>query len=104
MPDTGASVTPSRPEAAGAATPARALGGASAGRSAGTEPHEVCGTPTAATGGAQTVTVTVQDADANRTAGDRDTLTFQVTVLDNPTVAASPTAANPVPFLAPPVV
>ena len=56
----------------------------------GTEPREVCGTPTAATGGARTVTVTAQDADANRAAGDRDTLTFQVTVLDNPTVAANP--------------
>ena len=56
------------------------------------------------TGGARTVTVTAQDADANRAAGDRDTLTFQVTVLDSPTVAASPTAANPAPFPAPPVV
>ena len=45
------------------------------------------------TGGARTVTVTAQDADANRAAGDRDTLTFQVTVFDNPIVAASPTAA-----------
>ena len=41
------------------------------------------------------VTVTAQDADANRAAGDRNTLTFQVTVLDNPTVAASPTVADP---------
>ena len=40
--------------------------------------------------GAQTVTVTAQDADANRAAGDRDTLAFQVTVLVNPTVAANP--------------
>ena len=70
----------------------------------GTQPREVCGTPTAATGGAQTVTVTAQDADANRAAGDRDTLTFQVTVLARPTLAASPTAANPAPFPAPPVV
>ena len=65
----------------------------------GTEPREVCGTPTAATGGAQTVTVTAQDADANRAAGDRDTLTFQVTVLDNLTVAA-----NPAPLPTPPPV
>ena len=56
----------------------------------GTQPREVCGTPTIATSGARTVTVTVQDADANRAAGDRDTLTFQVTVLDNPTVASNP--------------
>ena len=70
----------------------------------GTQPREFCGTPTAATSGARTVTVTAQDADANRAAGDRDTLTFQVTVLANPTVAASPTAANPAPFPAPPVV
>ena len=70
----------------------------------GTQPREVCGTPTTATSGAQTVTVTAQDADANRAAGDRDTLTFQVTVLDNPTLAASPTAANPTPFPAPPPV
>ena len=55
-----------------------------------TEPREVCGTPTATTSGARTVTVTAQDADANRAAGDRDTLTFQVTVFDIPTVAANP--------------
>ena len=70
----------------------------------GTEPREVCGTPTAATSGAQTVTVTAQDADANRAAGDRDTLTFQVTVLAKSTLTASPTPANPAPFPAPPVV
>ena len=70
----------------------------------GTEPREVCGTPTATTSGAQTVTITAQNADANRAAGYRDTLTFQVTVLDNPILAASPTAANPAPFPAPPVV
>ena len=50
------------------------------------------------------VTVTAQDADANRAAGDRDTLTFQVTVFDNPIVAASPTAANPAPLPTPPPV
>ena len=69
----------------------------------GTEPREVCGTPTAATSGAQTVTVTAQDADANRAACDRDTLAFQVKVLARPTLAASPIAANPTPFPAPPV-
>ena len=38
-----------------------------AGRCPGTEPREVCGTPTTATAtsGARTVTVTAQDADAN---------------------------------------
>ena len=70
----------------------------------GTQPREFCGTPTAATSGARTVTVTAQDADANRAAGDRGTLTFQVTVLAKPTLTASPTAANPAPFPAPPVV
>ena len=75
-----------------------------AGTCPGTEPREVCGTPTAATGGARTVTVTAQDADANRAAGDRDTLTFQVTVLAKPTLTAGPTAANPAPFPEPPVV
>ena len=96
-----------------------------AGSCPGTEPREFCGTPTTATSGAQTVTVTAQtvtvtaqtvtvtaqtvtvtaqDADANRAAGDRDTLTFQVTVLAKPTLTASPTAANPAPFPAPPVV
>ena len=75
-----------------------------AGTCPGTEPREFCGTPTTATSGAQTVTVTAQDADANRAAGDRDTLTFQVTVLAKPTLTASPTAANPAPFPAPPVV
>ena len=59
------------------------------------------GSRRALTGEAQTVTVTAQDADTNRAAGDRDTLTFQVTVFDNPTLAAGPTAANPAP---PPVV
>ena len=41
--------------------------------------------------------VTAQDA--NRAAGDRDTPTFQVSVLANPTLAA-----NPAPFPAPPPV
>ena len=65
----------------------------------GREPREICGTPTAATSRAQTVTVTAQDANANRAAGDRGALTFQVTVLDNPAVAS-----NPAPFPAPPPV
>ena len=55
--------------------------------------------PTTATSG-QTVTVTAQDTDANRAAGDQGTLTFQAEVRANPTVAASP-APLPAP---PPVV
>ena len=35
----------------------------------GTEPHEICGTPTAATSGAQTITAT--DADSNTAASDK---------------------------------
>ena len=54
----------------------------------GTEPGEVCGTPTTLTSGAQTVAVTAQDADANRATGNRDPLTFQVPVLAWPTLAA----------------
>ena len=49
-------------------------------RCPGTEPHEVCGTPTTATSGAQTVTVTAQDVDANRAVADQGALTFQVEV------------------------
>ena len=41
-----------------------------AGTCPGTEPREFCGTPTAATNGAVTVTVTAQDADANRAAAE----------------------------------
>ena len=41
-------------------------------------------------GGAQTVTATAQDADANRAAGDRGTLAFQVPARANPTVASNP--------------
>ena len=70
-----------------------------AGSCPGTEPREFCGTPTTATSGAVTVTVTAQDADANRAAADQGTLTFQVTVLDSPTVAA-----NPAPLPTPPPV
>ena len=66
------------------------------GAAPGTEPCEVCGTPTTATSG-QTVTISAQDA--NRAAGDRGTLTFQVEVRARPTLAA-----NPAPFPAPPPV
>ena len=59
-----------------------------AGSCPGTEPGEVCGTPTTLTSGAQTVAGTAQDADANRAADDdRDPLTFQVPVLARPTLA-----------------
>ena len=37
----------------------------------GTEPHEICGTPTAVTTGPQTVTITATDADANTAASDK---------------------------------
>ena len=45
----------------------------------GTEPREVCGTPTTI-GAARTVTITAQDSDSDRTSGDRATLTFTITV------------------------
>ena len=57
----------------------------------GTQPREFCGTPTTATSG-QTVTVTAQDADMNRAAADRDTLTLQVSALARPTLAGWPGA------------
>ena len=57
------------------------------GRCPDAEPGEVCGTPTTLTSGAQTVAVTTRDADANRVAGDRDPLTFQVSMLARPTLA-----------------
>ena len=41
-------------------------------------PRTVCGTPTAAT--STTVTITVDDGDSNMAAGDRDAVTFMVTV------------------------
>ena len=75
-----------------------------AGSCPGTEPREVCGTPATATSAAQTATITAQDADANRAAGDQGTLTFQASALAEPTLAASPTAASPTPFPAPPPV
>ena len=56
----------------------------------GTEPHEVCGTPTTATSGAQTVTITAIDADSNTMSTDRDTLTFSVTVNAGASLASSP--------------
>ena len=65
----------------------------------GTEPRDIRGTPTTATGGAQTVTVTTQDADANRAASDQGRLTFQTSVRARPSLAA-----GPAPFPAPPPV
>ncbi len=56
----------------------------------GAEPREFCGTPTTVTSGQQTVTVTAQDADANRAAADQATLTFQVDVRPRPSVTANP--------------
>ena len=47
----------------------------------GSQARRVCGTPT--TAAAATVTITAQDGDANMAAGDRDTLTFTVTVETN---------------------
>ena len=41
-------------------------------------------------GGSASVTVTAQDVDANRAAGDRDTLAFQVSGLANLALAARP--------------
>ena len=46
----------------------------------GTEAREICGTPTTATAGAQTVTITANDADSNMASGDQGRLTFSVTV------------------------
>ena len=45
----------------------------------GTEPREVCGTPTVL-GGPTTVTITARDSDGDTTANDRATLTFTITV------------------------
>ena len=45
----------------------------------GTEAREICGTPTTI-GGPTTVTIAARDSDSNLGAGDRDTLTFTVTV------------------------
>ena len=57
----------------------------------GTEVREICGTPTAVTSGAQTVTITATDADSNTMSTDRDTLTFSVTVNAGASLASSPT-------------
>ena len=46
----------------------------------GAEAREICGTPTTATAGAQTVTITARDADSNTMNTDRASLTFSVTV------------------------
>ena len=56
----------------------------------GTEPREICGTPTAATSGAQTVTITATDADSNTMSTDSASLTFSVTVNAVPTLTSSP--------------
>ena len=53
----------------------------------GTEPREVCGTPT---GGGGTVTVTARDADSNTASSDEDTLTFSVSVASGATLASNP--------------
>ena len=55
----------------------------------GTEPREVCGTPTTV-GAARTVTITATDADGNIAAGGRATLTFPVTVASGASLASSP--------------
>ena len=59
-------------------TPSGLPAGLSMGTSTCATARTVCGTPTAAT--STTVTVTVDDADSNMAAGDRDTVTFMVTV------------------------
>ena len=46
----------------------------------GAEAREICGTPTTATAGAQTVTIAANDADSNMASGDQGRLTFSVTV------------------------
>ena len=56
----------------------------------GTDAREICGTPTAATSGAQTVTITATDADSNTMSSDSATLTFSVTVNAGATLASSP--------------
>ena len=53
----------------------------------GTEPREVCGTPTGSGG---TITVTARDADSNTASSDEDTLTFSVSVTGGVTVASNP--------------
>ena len=53
----------------------------------GTEPREICGTPTGSGG---TVTVTARDADSNTASTDEDTLTFSVSVTSGVTLASNP--------------
>ncbi len=55
----------------------------------GTEPREICGTPTAASG-AHTVTITATDEDTNTAASDAATLRFQIAVT-GATLASTPT-------------
>ena len=59
----------------------------------GTQAREVCGTPTTAAS-AVTVTITAQDGDADRTATDRATLTFSVTVNANTAPSFSGSVTN----------
>ena len=67
-----------------------------AGSCPGTEPREVCGTPTTPTSGAQTVTVRARDADSNTASSDEDSLSFAVSVAASGTVPAL--ASNPSPL------
>ena len=62
----------------------------------GAEAREICGTPTTATAGAQTVTITARDADSNTMNTDRASLTFSVTVnvLDTAPSFGSGSVAN----------
>ena len=55
----------------------------------GTEPREICGTPTTASG-AHPVTITATDEDTNTAASDAATLTFQIAVT-GATLASTPT-------------
>ena len=71
-------------------TPSGLPAGLSMGTSTCATARTVCGTPTAAT--STTVTVTVDDGDSNMAAGDRDTVTFAVTV---PAAAARIVSTTP---------
>ena len=56
----------------------------------GSEAREVCGTPTEATSGAVTVTITATDLDGNVQSSDGASLTFMVTVTAGASLASSP--------------
>ena len=62
----------------------------------GTEPRKICGTPTTATSGAQTVTITATDADSNTMNTDRAMLSFTVSVFatNNPPSFGSGSVTN----------